>query len=968
MALPQINIHDGKHKLIVAEDGERVLTPFQNKEYEAQHPDARKEPMKAQLYDLGGVIEGIEDKLKNQTPDQKKSAVESMPGQEAPQFGTQTAPLMNQLYDKGGNVGLPSITERIQSRANDILDQQSQAQQEAEENARAINAKKQSQDAALGNPSDRAATQMKPLAPSAPVAADRIHPGAAYGNRPGEKRLDPQGNVINPTTPAGLGAIGPQRPVPTALGSKLPMYDEGGKVTPGGIKGVPEGLTEETLQPDDTKGVPSGLTEERLYPEQRPEGMGAKGPQRPAAPKELQGTPAKITFFGKKVYDEGGEVSTEQESNDPAKEAAYHQAASEVHAEEAAKHADIMNNAPLSHGSMAERQKANAPLGGRMDTEGAAPDYHLQDASMNTKNAPLSKPEMNIDNPPRFDAGDSPVQEAKTGLGPKIPAPQSTQMKNLPGIEAPLSSGATDHPMTPQQEEQAKNEASAKAAGYPVQHAAPAEVPEPDINAIIQKDKIDAAKRGHAGLADLGLAQIHENILGNKAEPTPLGPELVPGTAELPTPLKGQHPEVARRDVEMKQLHGKMLYAPTEQERFQAEKDMAELKRKTPWGSAENHPGILGKIGHVAAGLGQAALSATAPYMAEAIPGSKVNLEKAEARGEQGVEQAQKKEMATAQLATEQQKPELKVAQAEQAEQKIQNAQNALLRKQQLKVDVAGHQIPLTYEELTPQEQGAYDLQQAKSNAQNSIAELKQVQADPDSPQSKLILAKAQAEGKKLDLAGQKLGLDVAKYKADYLGLDANNNPLPGVQTTDKGEAVGVKVGKGNEATSMRLNKADLSQNVQLNAKNAIQLLNDRPDLLGKVAGRFTNVAQMAGTDDDDIVRLSIQVHNMAVASAGIHGQRGQAAVEAYEKDILNKFHNSAKSTIAGMNEISGSVQTFIDDAKMGKKVAPTPENVPTPETAKFHVKGKAGEIVSSDGKTWYDLQGKKIENKKKGE
>src|ERR1035437_1100423 len=276
MALPQINIHDGKHKLIVAEDGERVLTPFQNKEYEAQHPDARKEPMKAQLYDLGGVIEGIEDKLKNQTPDQKKSAVESMPGQEAPQFGTQTAPLMNQLYDKGGNVGLPSITERIQSRANDILDQQSQAQQEAEENARAINAKKQSQDAALGNPSDPAATQMKPLAPSAPVAADRIHPGAAYGNRPGEKRLDPQGNVINPTTPAGLGAIGPQRPVPTALGN---AYDCGGMVYDRGgiIGGSNENVYDEggkiVLLPgyEDAKPVNHDSESYKLYQREHPE-------------------------------------------------------------------------------------------------------------------------------------------------------------------------------------------------------------------------------------------------------------------------------------------------------------------------------------------------------------------------------------------------------------------------------------------------------------------------------------------------------------------------------------------------------------------------------------------------------------------------------------------------------------------------------------------------------------------------
>ncbi len=583
-----------------------------------------------------------------------------------------------------------------------------------------------------------------------------------------------------------------------------------------------------------------------------------------------------------------------------------------------------MNNAPLGHGQPSERDKANSPLGGRLDTEGPEPDKVTEPMNMDNF---VGKPKMDISNPPRFDAGNSPVQEAstKSPLGTASTA-RPASMKPLPG-------------QTP-----APTESKLGEGGAPVQRSAMPDQLQNDKMAVVKKDQEEAMRKGD--LVGLGMSKINERMLnaGKGAEPA------------LPTPTAPAPEEGLKNEKE--ELRQKMLYAPTEQERFQAEKDLAELKRKTPWGSPENHPGILGKIGHAASSIGQGLAEGVAPYVLPAIPGSQANIAAQEARGEAGVEQAQSKEMKAAQIATEQQKPELKEQAAELAQQKLENAQNALLRKQQLKVDAAGHQVPLTYEELTPQEQGAYDLQQAKSNAQNSIAALKQAQADPNSPASKLVLEKAKAEAKKLDIAAQRLGIESDKYKADYLGVDHDGNPLAGAQTTAEGKSVGVKVGKGNEATAQRLNKADLSQNVQLNAAKASKMIKDNLDLFGKVQGRFTNAAQLIGTDDEDLVRLGIAVHNMAVASAGIHGQRGQAAVEAYEKDILNKFHNSPEATIAAMDELSGSVQTFIDDAKAGKKVAPTPKeveqvNAGIPNDATHTYKDKSGKIVgyAKDGK-----------------
>lgn len=58
------------------------------------------------------------------------------------------------------------------------------------------------------------------------------------------------------------------------------------------------------------------------------------------------------------------------------------------------------------------------------------------------------------------------------------------------------------------------------------------------------------------------------------------------------------------------------------------------LKLENPWGSAANHPGVMGKIGHVFGEIGNVAGTALAPGLTAAIPGSKLNLEGQVAAGE----------------------------------------------------------------------------------------------------------------------------------------------------------------------------------------------------------------------------------------------------------------------------------------------------------------------------------------------
>ena len=126
-------------------------------------------------------------------------------------------------------------------------------------------------------------------------------------------------------------------------------------------------------------------------------------------------------------------------------------------------------------------------------------------------------------------------------------------------------------------------------------------------------------------------------------------------------------------------------------------------------------------------------------------------------------------------------------------------------------------------------------------------------------------------------------------------------------------------------ATADEKKKAELAENMVFNANNIASILQRRPDIVGKVAGRITNVEQMAGTNDPDIVQLGTDIHNIAMANNGIHGLRSSEAVKEFENKLLNNFKNGPRGIAGGLMGSVNSVQTFIDNAR--------------PETYKTHSK-----------------------------
>lgn len=110
--------------------------------------------------------------------------------------------------------------------------------------------------------------------------------------------------------------------------------------------------------------------------------------------------------------------------------------------------------------------------------------------------------------------------------------------------------------------------------------------------------------------------------------------------------------------------------------------------------------------------------------------------------------------------------------------------------------------------------------------------------------------------------------------------------------------------------------KAELAENIAFNANEVAKMVMKRPDILGSVAGRFTSAQQMIGNNDPDISALGVHIHNMAMANSGVHGFRSQEGVESYERQLLNNFKNGPAAMAGALRASTGSVQTFIDNAR----------------------------------------------------
>ena len=182
----------------------------------------------------------------------------------------------------------------------------------------------------------------------------------------------------------------------------------------------------------------------------------------------------------------------------------------------------------------------------------------------------------------------------------------------------------------------------------------------------IKADQQNAMGQGVNGLTQLGMANIHAKQLGLKgltedAEPGSItdkmtapaglnggegGPQAqpaapsAPGMPQIPTAAPAapntsseQGKDFKTRLAQLKLDHAKALAERTPEGKVQADyiqEQINDLHKNNPWGTSGNHPGILGKLGHVAAKVGNIAGNIAAPSTMALIPGTELNQQRQE--------------------------------------------------------------------------------------------------------------------------------------------------------------------------------------------------------------------------------------------------------------------------------------------------------------------------------------------------
>lgn len=472
--------------------------------------------------------------------------------------------------------------------------------------------------------------QVNQLSAKAPVETPVEQPALVadpmrrYGTQPGEVRyeVDANGN-LNPilSTPT-RATVAPAR-----VASPKQMQ----AAPPSGLKPIiPSSLSQPMSY---NEGV-----DERQGPPVR-ESMtvdtGKPSSSLPTMVQEVKPEPTSYIAQSAPVYDEGGDVNV----NDGKHQVAILQDGEKVLTpEEAEKYKAEHEGAPVDFSGPVLPNPTGIKVKDSDNPEPKASDTDRLPTGVKAdiSNAPLKTPEGDVSNPPAADVKPSQVREASAQtlkpysqvIEDKAKAKAEEQVQK-PGLQ-PISSESTE---------------------TQVKETAPEERGTPQERAAIQKDKQDAMGQGVNGFVKLGTALIHQNALsptpkefnqgstdqgaleqglttpkvlsqGATAQPglKPISP--APATA-APAPMDHKA-TIANYD---KNIQAALDQATPEGNEKAAllEKAKDNYLKNTPYGSATNHPGFLGKLGHVASRLGNIAGDVLAPGIMAAIPGSDIS-------------------------------------------------------------------------------------------------------------------------------------------------------------------------------------------------------------------------------------------------------------------------------------------------------------------------------------------------------
>lgn len=159
----------------------------------------------------------------------------------------------------------------------------------------------------------------------------------------------------------------------------------------------------------------------------------------------------------------------------------------------------------------------------------------------------------------------------------------------------------------------------------------------------------------------------------------------------------------------------------------------------------------------------------------------------------------------------------------------------------------------------------------------------------------------------------------------------------------------------GGKPTADEQKRADLVTNLNENLDTLEEIVNRRPDLFGKVAGRMTKLKEWMGSDDPDVAALKGIEDRIGMVAQSSHGMRSAQHVEASANSLLNGFKNGSDAMKRAISDARASGATFTEDVERAKGQS----------SGSNSSSGAPSTVAYKDGNDVYDIpKGKEVQFK----
>jgi hypothetical protein len=182
------------------------------------------------------------------------------------------------------------------------------------------------------------------------------------------------------------------------------------------------------------------------------------------------------------------------------------------------------------------------------------------------------------------------------------------------------------------------------------------------------------------------------------------------------------------------------------------------------------------------------------------------------------------------------------------------------------------------------------------------------------------------------------------------------NNKTGAIQAAPEGmQKIGTAAKSENgTGTVADKNRTSLAHIAMQNLDHIQDVIQRRPDLVGPGLGRISSVDQLLGSNDPDLVALGNEVHNFAMANAGIHGSRSFENVRAGEEMLLNHLKSGQQGILGGIKANKDNLTEIISRTEGGK--AGGQANIGTSDSGKGVALSAAMALPQNKGKSEADV------------